>query len=1082
MKVSSKRLASLFLTVAIACGVSQHANAQQPPAAAPRAQQANLGSITGVVTRAGAENSPLEAAQVKIVGTSLGATTNAQGRYTIMNVSPGIYVVETIRIGMAAKRTEGVRVTAGAATTVDFTMAERALMLDAVVSTGLADPVSGAKAPFSVARLSGAELPVPSTGDVLASLAGKVAGATIRVGGQPGSDLSIQLRAPTSFRGNTQPMIIVDGVIQLQDDPSLQSRGIPGSDLDINPEDIASVEVVRGAAAAALYGQRAASGVIVIKTKRGESAPQGTTRIQFTNEVGTSKTTGGLPLNRSHRFLVDQNNKFIDLSGRPIEGRGFVLDPDQFIDNRWGVPTYDHEREMFGTGTSLSNNLSISQSSLATNFNVQVGASNEPGILRFPQGGVERYNIRMNLDHRVGDKMSLSFGTYYNRQFQKVIGDNANQATAALNTFARLYDISPDISLRARDQTGALIPFPDGTAAALFNPIFGESQRDSWNKRAGLQSNIDVTYRPFSFLSISSQIGYQRSDRQAQIQFQVPGAINTNGTVSFGEYDISADFDESFNGEIRTQFLKAFGPVTARSSVAVLGTIINNNGWEVQADTLFQPQRDLDFGRRYNADQTVRDQRTRSYNVTFGADYKSKYILDALYRRDGNSLFPPAGRWASNMRASGAWLLAEEGWWPFESVPSAKLRYSYGTAGNNPRFADQYETYLQNAGTERIFKQDMGNTTLIPEKVSEHELGIDMNVRNRLGLQLSYVRVYTKNAIRSDTISSYTGFDTQVKNLGSLLGRTYEATVEMSWIQRPKFDWSSTLVMDRSRIRIDEYPRLCSAADAASLERECEGYVFGELWGAAFARDARQLSPRHAASNSLNQFQVNDDGLLVAVGPNGSWTDGKWGQSFVVDGITYQWGMPIVQGVYDATGLRTANKAVKIGQSNPDLQFGLTNTVRYGPWNFHVQLTGALGGLLYNRAKERLYDIEIHEDVDQAGKPQYAKKPSVYYTNNPVVASGSTGLAPGIRIDWFAEESQYLKIAELQARYRMMRVPSLLRQFGIKEATLALTGRNLVSFTKYSGQDPEAGTATSRIDDISYPRYRTFSLRTQLVF
>ena len=102
-------------------------------------------------------------------------------------------------------------------------------------------------------------------------------GATIRVGGQPGSDLSIQLRAPTSFRGNTQPMIIVDGVIQLQDDPSLQSRGIPGADLDINPEDIASIEVVRGAAAAALYGQRAVSGVIVIKTNRGESMPSGTT-------------------------------------------------------------------------------------------------------------------------------------------------------------------------------------------------------------------------------------------------------------------------------------------------------------------------------------------------------------------------------------------------------------------------------------------------------------------------------------------------------------------------------------------------------------------------------------------------------------------------------------------------------------------------------------------------------------------------------------------------------------------------------------------------------------------------------------
>jgi hypothetical protein len=153
-----------------------------------------------------------------------------------------------------------------------------------------------------------------------------------------------------------------------------------------------------------------------------------------------------------------------------------------------------------------------------------------------------------------------------------------------------------------------------------------------------------------------------------------------------------------------------------------------------------------------------------------------------------------------------------------------------------------------------------------------------------------------------------------------------------------------------------------------------------------------------------------------------------------------------------------------------------------GNWNFHMQLTGALGGLLYNRAKERLYDIEIHADVDQAGKPEYAKKPAVYYTNNPVAASGSTGLAPGVRIDWFAEKSEYLKVAELQARWRFTRVPGMFRQIGIREGSFALTGRNLISFTKYSGQDPEAGTARDRVDDIAYPRYRTFSLRTQFIF
>jgi hypothetical protein len=192
--------------------------------------------------------------------------------------------------------------------------------------------------------------------------------------------------------------------------------------------------------------------------------------------------------------------------------------------------------------------------------------------------------------------------------------------------------------------------------------------------------------------------------------------------------------------------------------------------------------------------------------------------------------------------------------------------------------------------------------------------------------------------------------------------------------------------------------------------------------------------------------------------------------------------MPIVIGNYDATGLRSGNKAVKVGQSNPDAQIGLTNSVVVGPWNFFMQLTGQMGGLLYNRAKERLYDIELHRDVDQAGKPAYAKKPSVYYTANPVAASGSTGLAPNTRVSWFAEPSEYLKVTELQARYRMERVPAAFASLGVKQASFALIARNLISFTNYSGQDPEAGTATTRVDDIAYPRYRTFSFRTQFVF
>ena len=1069
MSLTRSVLASFGLGLAI-IATEPVRGQQQPP---PAGQQASRGSITGVVTQ-DATGQPVDAANVRIVGTSLGSVTNAAGRYTIANVSPGIYAVEATRIGFAPSRLDDVRVSAGQATVADHALLERALVLSAVVTTGVSDPVSGAKAPFSRALITADKIPVPPTGDALAGLAGKVAGATIRYGGQPGSDLSIQLRSPTSFRGNTQPMVIVDGVIQLQDDPSLNSRGIPGADLDINPEDIASIEIVRGAAAAALYGQRAASGVIVIKTNRGENTPQNTTRIQLSGEAGISRLGRIVPLASSHRFLVDENGQFIDTFGRPVVGRNFVNDPNQIIDNPWGVPTYDHIDQMFGTGTTYSSNASISQSSLATNFNVQVGGASEAGVLRTPVAGLERYSIRMNLDHRIGDKLSLALGTFYNRQFQRTIA-NGN------DIFERMFDIAPDIDLLAIDPTtGRYIPHPDGTNADRFNPVYGENARDTWNKRAGLQTNLDVNYRPTSILSLQGQFGYQRSDRNAQVQLVLPGELNTNGTLSPGEYDISADFDESFNGQVRASILSGLGPWTVRASGALLGTVIKQDGWVVGGDTLFQGQPDLDFARRYAADQTRRDQYTKSYSVNVGADYQSRYIIDGLYRYDGNSLLPPTSRWNDNMRVSAAWSIAEEPWWSLTDFPLFKLRYTIGTAGNNPLFSDQYETYLQNAGTERIFKQNMGNTAILPERVTEQEMGIDLSYLNRFGLELTYARVYTENAIRPDTISSYTGFDTQVKNLGDLLGNSYEATLEAQWVTGRDFVWSSTLVADRSRMKIANYPDLCDDPD--DLERECEGYVFGELYGSQYVRDPRQLSPRHSTNNTLDQFDINDDGLVVAVGPNGSWTDGRWGTNVVVDGITYAWGMPIIEGNYGVDGLRTGNKVVNMGQSLPLAQFGLANDIVWRQWNFFMQLTGQVGGKLYNETKQNLYDLELHGDVDQAGKPTHAKKPSVYYTQNITNASGVAGLAPGTEVDWFAEDAAYVKIAELQVRYRFDRPWAALARLGMKQGSVALTARNLYSFTDYTGYDAEAGTATSRIDGISYPRYRTYSLRMQFGF
>ncbi|HEX5830568.1 MAG TPA: carboxypeptidase regulatory-like domain-containing protein, partial [Gemmatimonadaceae bacterium] len=229
---------------------------------------AQTGRITGTVVDS-TSGQPLTAVQVQVSGTTLGAQTGADGRYTIVNVPAGTHTVEARRIGYAPARRANVVVTADAAATADLTMRVAALQLQQVVTTGIVDPTSGTRVPFTVGRLEAADAPVPAT-NAIENLQGKIAGATMVPSAQPGSGTSIVLRTPTSINKTTDPLVVVDGVIL--------SQSFDGSFADLQSLDVESIEVVKGAAAASLYGSRASAGVIQIRTKRGAGQPEGATR------------------------------------------------------------------------------------------------------------------------------------------------------------------------------------------------------------------------------------------------------------------------------------------------------------------------------------------------------------------------------------------------------------------------------------------------------------------------------------------------------------------------------------------------------------------------------------------------------------------------------------------------------------------------------------------------------------------------------------------------------------------------------------------------------------------------------------
>ena len=448
-----------------------------------------------------------------------------------------------------------------------------------------------------------------------------------------------------------------------------------------------------------------------------------------------------------------------------------------------------------------------------------------------------------------------------------------------------------------------------------------------------------------------------------------------------------------------------------------------------------------------------------------GLDYAGKYVFDGLVRRDGSSLFGPDARWNTYHRVSGAWLMGRENWWPFQQLGDFKLRYAWGTAGSRPNFTDQYETWSVNGTTGAITKTALGNKDLRPALTSEHEAGVDFIVNDRIAVELSYVRQTTKDQIIQMSIPAHTGYQIQWQNSGTNQGTTYEATLQANLVSREGFNWSTTLVADRSRSRITEWNRPCFFD---GLNNICGGAALDEMWGESWLTSTSQLPEGLPA----DQFQVNDDGLVVWVGADNSWQDGLWGTSTTIDGRNFAWGMPVKMVDEDGNPIFT-----QIGSSAPDAQLGWLNNVQWRGFTFHTHVHAQIGGQVYNGTRQRLYQHSRHGDVDQAGKPGYAKKPVAYY-----LAVYNTNENTNV----FVEDGQFLKLREVSIQYRLTNAQ--LSRFGVlgriapEGITLGLNGRNLFTVTPYSGFDPEVGSVLQRRDTFAYPNTRNFTGSIEITF
>ena len=1018
-----------------------------------RAIAQDVGRITGVVTDS-SDSRPLPAVQVNVGATRLGSITDDAGRYTINAVPAGRYTVTARRLGY---RPVSVTLTvgAGAAATANFQLNAVGLTLDAVVTTGVVDPTEGKRVPFTVGRVDAENAPVPAT-NALETIQGKIAGVTVVPSGQPGSGTNILLRSPTSISKSISPLIVVDGVIL--------SNSFGASSADLESMDIESVEVVKGAAAASLYGSRAAAGVIQIRTRRGSNLPEGTTRVVARSEVGSNSLARKIEWADHHFYLTNAQGQYVNAQGAVVQRPQRVSRPahQRFQDVAYIDPTYDQVDRFFDPGNFFKNSVSISQNGAKTNWLLSLNDTREDGVV-LESGKYRQTNLRLNLDHRPIENLRIGFSGYHNRSHRnELYGD----------TFFDLINQAPDVDLRTPDPDGTPYLYQgDPNEGREENPLYVLSTEESTRKRARTQGSLEARYAPITWMNFDANVSYDRSDRRNDFFLDAGKKTEVTGGISQGEIEQFAGTTDAINASASLNLIGRTGPLTVRGTLRGFMERETNQTTTAEGAQFAAPGvRSLDNAQQRSISSLLEEIRSNSYAATAGADYRGRYIAEGLIRRDGSSLFGPEEQNNNYYRISGAWRVAQESWWPVKALDEFKLRASRGTAGTRPDFSDQYETFDFTEGGGLI-KETLGNRFLKPEHATETEIGLDAIFRQRYSLQVSYAKNKVVDQLILIPLAGFFGYSSQWQNAGTVEGNTLEGTLEAQLIRKPGFTWRMGLVADRSRNRITEFDRSCFTLDNDVTFR-CEGETLGALYGFRFIKGQDELLADVGAR--ANEFQVNDEGLLVWVGPGNQYTEGEtktlWGTTTTIGTAVYQWGMPIP--LRDSTG---SSSVVKIGDGNPKMHWGVSNNVQWKDFQFFGLVDAQVGGQIYNRTNQRMYQWGRSGDVDQTGKAQELKKPVEYYVNL-YAANDPT--------DYFVEDGGFVKLRELSVKYRVN--PSFiggsLGRFGVTGATISVIGRNLKTWTSYKGYDPEVGSTIVRLDSFDYPRYRTFTGSIELTF
>lgn len=972
----------------------------------PAPAAAQDGVISGVVLGAGGQ--PLASAQVHVLGTSLRVATDASGRFRVAGVPGSQASLQVRRIGY---RMEVVPARVGD-TEVQVRLNEQSVALDAVVITGTAGGQSKRELGNAVSTINAAATKeIAPINSVQNLLAGRAPGVFVNSAtGNVGAGARIRIRGASSVSLSNEPLIYVDGV-RINNAPATgpTNQGFGSSSIsrvnDFNPDDIESIEIIKGPAAATLYGTEASNGVIQIITKRGTT---GRPRWSLATRFGTNYLQ-----NPEGRWWVNYNS--VPRKGGPAGARDTVSIDIIDQENARGTP-------VFQNGAVREYDLSASGGSQLFTYFAAVGLEDSEGIE--PTSTVERYSGRMNLQVVPSAKfnMGVSFG-YVNGETRLPC-----EAGCGGRTLGTIWANPVNDTLLTNGNPNPRRGFNSGL------PYMYDELVKSWQGVNRFTGSISLNHRPYGWLrhrlnagtdrtnESDNRLGLRTEDSLSKVVFSTDAQGNrsiNNRQINYYTLDYSASGIWDMNEALKST--TSLGAQYYRNSTAFQsssGEIFPTVGLTALSATT---------SNRITSGDAEEDA-TLGFFVQEQVGFRDRIFLTAAVRADDNSAFGQNFDRVYYPKFSAAWVLSEEPFWTrFRAINAFKLRAAYGESGKQPITYSALQTYIAATGpgdVATVTPQFIGNADLGPERSKEIETGFDMGALNdRLGVEFTYYRKKTTDAILDRIIAPSLGLpNTQPFNAGAIKNWGAEVLLRATPLMRDAFQWDMTVGYATNDSEVESLGTPQGILDLRKLTGTPDFVV-----GGAFIK--------HQVGHPIGSY-FEQRVISAVLLPNGKadvknvFCDDAKGGQMICAGADLTYNTPD-----DAPD-------VFIGRSLPGSEGTFSNTITlwkklriYGLLDFKRDFIKVDGNMrsrcqIFVRCRENFYPLEFDP-----------KKIAGLQSNGQIV-------------DYYLNDSGYAKLREVSLSYVL---PAFTTRFGrFNRAVVTLAGRNLKTWTDYPGLEPEA--------------------------